>query len=368
MTLNNYWWLLIWLFGAGLILNNAIPRRREIVLGQVKYRWHLFAAILLVLPYVIWAGFRYRYFGDTGVYIKFFNSAPNSISQINDYLVTNTKDRGFSVLMIMFKDFISSNYTVFFVVVAVFQMISIVYLFRTYSSDFWITFFLFIASTDYLSWMQNGMRQFIAVCLINLGFGLLVKKKYIPVILLILLASTIHGSALIMLPIIFIVQGKAWNRKTILFIIIMIGVVFAIDRFTSFLDVILAETQYSDIVTSEIWTTDNGTNAVRTLVYSVPALLSLVGLRYIRDENNPVLNISVNCAIITMMLYVLATVSSGVYVGRLPIYTTLAGYLCVPWILDHVFEKQSSQVIKIAMILFFVVFFYFQMHYAWSLV
>ena len=79
----------------------------------------------------------------------------------------------------------------------------------------------------------------------------MLKKKYVPAVILILLASTIHGSVLIMLPIIFVVQGKAWNKRTVFTtLVFVIGIVF-IDRFTSILVTLLTETQYSDRITNE---------------------------------------------------------------------------------------------------------------------
>ena len=52
------------------------------------------------------------------------------------------------------------------------------------------------------------------------------KKKYIPLIAIILLGATFHASALLMIPIIFIVQGKAWNKKSVLCIL---GCIFNIN-------------------------------------------------------------------------------------------------------------------------------------------
>ena len=44
----------------------------------------------------------------------------------------------------------------FFIIVAIFQMICVVWLFRKYSSDYWLSMFMFVISTDYLSWMFNN--------------------------------------------------------------------------------------------------------------------------------------------------------------------------------------------------------------------
>lgn len=65
MTLTNYWWLLIWLFGAGAFCMYVFPKQKEYILGKIEYRWSWTATIILTLPYVIWSGFRHNFFGDS---------------------------------------------------------------------------------------------------------------------------------------------------------------------------------------------------------------------------------------------------------------------------------------------------------------
>lgn len=72
MTLTNYWWLLIWLFTGGVLLALYFPKRREVIGGKVEERWDVFPAVVLMIPYVIWAGFRTNGFGDTASYRSTF--------------------------------------------------------------------------------------------------------------------------------------------------------------------------------------------------------------------------------------------------------------------------------------------------------
>lgn len=367
MTLTNYWWLLIWIAVAGGILTWVFPQKQIKVLGKVEYRWNWLAALILASPYAIWSMNRSN-FGDTEVYRTTFLNAPAVISQIPMYLAEHTKDKGFSVLMILIKSVVGNSDKLFFLIIAVFQIFCVVYFFRKFSTSFLLCMFMFVASTDYLSWMFNGMRQFIAVCITLLCFGLALKKKYIFAVCLILIAATIHGSALLMLPILFVVQGKAWNKRTIL---MMAGVGVAIlfmNQFTTILDTMLAETQYSDLMTNEIWTNDNGTNIFRMLFYSIPAILSLIGKRFVDEENSAVINMCVNCSICTALMYLLSVFSSGIYIGRLPIYTTLQGYVAVPWLIDHMFTKESARLVKMVLICGFLAFFYYQMHLTWGII
>lgn len=365
MELTNYWWLLIWLFTGGLFFEFCFAKRPEVICGKTEYRWGWLPAMGLAMPYLIWAAGR-KSFGDTSIYMEKFHELPVGIGQIPEYLVENTKDKGFSVLQIIIKTIFGDSTFILFLIIATIQILCIVKIYRKYSSNYWMSMFLFVVSTDYLSWMHNGMRQFLAVTLIFAAFSFVIDKKYVPAICIILLAATIHGSALIMLPIIFIVQGEALNKKTVMVVVAMLAVVLMIDRFTPILNNILVDTQYNDIMTNEYWAGDNGTSIIRVLVYSVPALMAIVGKRYVKAFNDPVINISVNSSLITMGIFLISSVSSGIYIGRLPIYTSLMGYIAIPWLIEHMFTEESKKIVKICMYVAYLGFFYFQMHFAWA--
>ncbi|MDO5408951.1 MAG: EpsG family protein [Lachnospiraceae bacterium] len=367
MVLTNYWWLLIWIFAVGGTMAISMPKQKEMIYGKQEYRWSWPAVIIVALPYVIWAATRTD-FGDSIAYAKIFKEVPSVISDIPMYLSEHTKDKGFSVLMIVFKSIFGDSRVRFFFAIAAFQMFCIVTVFRKYSTNFWISMFIFIASTDYLSWMQNGMRQFIAVTIIFAGFSLLLEKKYIALVFLILLASTIHGSALIMLPVVFIIRGKAFNKKTMMFIVVIVTALFLLDRLTPIMNNLLADTQYSDLMTNEIWLNDDGTNIMRVLVYSVPAIMAVIGREYVKSADNPVINLCVNASVLTAFWYLAAAFSSGIYVGRLPIFISLYGNLCMPWLIDNIFTKESARLVKIAMVIGYLAFFYYQMHITWAIV
>jgi len=322
MRLSNYWWLLIWIFVAAVFVEIVPVTRYEEVLGKKEKRWGIFSAFLLVFPYLIWAGFRGDV-ADTYAYRTMFKELPLALSEWMTYLAGLTKDKGFYVLSLMIKFVVRNNSEFYFLILAAFQIICIVLVFRKYSCDYWFSIFVFVASTDYISWMFNGIRQFTAVTLIFVTTSLLLKKKYVPVIAVILIASTIHGSALLMLPIILVLQGKAWNKRTLFSIAICIIALMFVDQFTDVMDYLLADTQYTNVVSDWKAWEDNGTNPIRVFVYSVPTILAIVGYKWIRDEDDPVINLATNASIISTGLYLVSMGTSGIFIGRLPIFVSL---------------------------------------------
>ena len=364
MRLYNYWWLLIWAFIIGFLSLYLYMQREEVVDGRVCVRWTPMAAFILTVPYVIWAGWR-EWFADTEQYRTTFLALPSSPDQIIPYMQGVQKGPAFRLFELVFKCFISRSDIAFFLCVAAIQMACIVYIYRKYSPDFWLSFFLFIASTDYLSWMHNGIRQFIAVVMLFLCVPLIAKKRYIAAIIIILLAALFHSTALIFLPFVFIVNGKAWNLRTIIFILSVIVAILFVDRITGFLTEVMVDTAYeSDI---SILINDDGTNMLRVLFYSVPAMMSYVLKPHLEKLNDPLLNVCSNLSIVTAGFFVFSYFTSGILMGSIPIYFSLTNYILIPIFFREFFERNTAKVLEVVFLIVYTAFFYYQCGPTWGL-
>ena len=60
---------------------------------------------------------------------------------------------------------------------------------------------------------MNGMRQCLAAAILFIFNDLIVKGKFKLYLGVVLIVSTIHASALIMIPVYFIVRQDAWSKK-----------------------------------------------------------------------------------------------------------------------------------------------------------
>lgn len=347
--MSNYYLILVWVAVAWMIGLCTKVQRTEYVCGEKVQRYYPLWAFLIYLPLVIWSGFR-GYVGDTGAYMKMFQEIPSGLRNIPSYMNTIEKDKGFYLFSAVIKDLISDNVNVYFIILALIQVVLLIKVYRKYSSNYIVTFFLFVASTDYISWMFNGIRQFTAVTITFFAFEYILKKKYVPAVLIVLFAALFHGSALLVLPFIFIAQGQAWNKKTILFIIAVIVAVMFIGEFTDILDTLLAETQYKNVVSDWQEFQDDGTNIIRVLVYAIPSILSLIGLKFIKYADDPVINLCTNMSIASVGFYVVSMFTSGIFIGRLPIYFSLYGYILLPWEIEHMFSEKSVKLVYLAMI------------------
>ena len=111
---------------------------------------------------------------------------------------------------------------------------------------------------------------------------------------------------------------------------------------------------------------DDGTNILRVLVYAVPVLLSLVGKRQIDRYDSPIINLCVNMSILSLGIYILSMFTSGIYIGRIPVFFSLYNYILLPWEIEALFDRRSANLIRILMICFYMAFCYYQMTISWG--
>ena len=361
-------------FGWLLLLayvQRQVPRlvtKQEHIQNKTVTRYNWFFSVFAVAPLVYLTATR-GYIGDTGNYRKSFMNSPTSFSAIPSYIQTIRKDRAYYAFAAAMHTILGNRPVVYFGIVAIIQVVCMTKTLRKYTPYLLTAFFIFVASSDCLSYMYNGIRQFIAVCIIFAFSDWIFQKKYVLAVLAVIVAAQFHQSALLMLPVIFIVQGKPWNKSTVFFMFIALAAVFFVDRFTDILDSLLSETQYSNVVSDWTSWSDNGTNPLRVLVYCVPMIGSLICLPYIREADDPMINVCVNMSVITAGLYLISMVTSGVFIGRLPIYTALySNCILLPWEIEHSFSKDSAKLLRFVMILAFLFFYYYQLHFTWSMV
>lgn len=365
--MSNYYLILVWIAFFAVLSMYIQMQRTEVVLGEKVQRMKWGWAFLLFVPLIIWAGNR-GYVGDTGAYMRAFEEMPESLSGISAYMQTVTKDNGFYFMSAVIKSLVGNRVELYFIIVALIQVYFLIRLYRKYSTNYVLSFFLFIASTDFFSWIFNGMRQFIAVTITLFAVELALEKKYVKAILVILFASLFHQSALLVIPFIFVCQGNAWNKKTLFFIFAVIIAVLFVDKFTGILDTMLAETQYENVVSDWQSGGDDGTNMLRVLVYSIPTILSLLGLKYIKAADHPVINMCVNMSIVSMGFYIVSMFTSGIFIGRLPIYFSLYNYILLPWEIDNMFTRNSAKIIYLVMVVGYLGFYFMHIKFVWGLV
>lgn len=360
-----YVFMLIWVIIFGILAN--VTSKTVCVDSEnmiYEQRVNLFFALMTFSVIIFFASLRSSV-ADTGAYISMFKSYPSDLSQI-DGLLNGVAKRypGFLVLTVLLKKF-TSDYNVWFTIIAVISGICVMIPLYKYSSNFGVSAFLFMASCQF-SWMFNGMRQFLVASIIFACTGLVLRKKFIPYAIIVCLLSTIHTSALILIPMYFIVTGEPWNKRTMLFVGAIILAILFTSKFTGVLEDVVENTDYATSM-EEFKETDDGTSIIRIAVESVPIIIAFVYRNRIKDKLTPIIKLSINMSLVASGLYVISKIArSGIMLGRLPIYFSMYNLILLPWLIKNIFNKEEKRLVYYLMFVLYISYFYYQIFIAWD--
>ncbi len=298
---------------------------------------------------------------DTGAYIHMFKGYPVGLDNIVWEDVT--KDQGFYFLSVMYKTFISDDFHGWLFLICFISCFATALAFKRYSSDPGFSCFLFIATTTF-TYLINGMRQYIAVSILFALSYCIEEKRFIKYLVYVLLLSTIHFSAIIMIPVFFLVRIKPWSPNTWALIIVAVVVGVGFDSFMPAFDSMLEGSSYSDY--SDVLQNGAGSSIFRLAIAAVPVIMSYVCKDRINETEDKMIPIATNMSIINMALYIVATFSSGMTIGRLTIYFDMYNLILLPWLLNNWPSTKERKLFKIIAIIAYIAFFYFQMIITWG--
>lgn len=358
-----YWFILAWVIVFGIM---SQMRAQYVCVGEGIYesRTNLFMAIMAFSIIIFFAGMR-SYVADTSAYINIFNQYPLFSAAHDVIFDSSAREPGFRVFSILIKTYISQDYQVWLFIIATISGICIMYPLYKYSCNYGISLFLFMASCQF-TWMFNGMRQFLVASILFACTPFILEKKPIPYIIIVLILSTFHKSALIMIPAYFIVDSEPWSKRSMLFIACTILAMMFTSQFTGLLDTVVENSDYATSI-GEFKGNDDGTSPIRILVESIPIVIAFIYRDRIKEKLTPIVKISINMSLISSGVYIISKIAkSGVLLGRLPIYFSLYNLLLLPWLINNTFEKNERRLINFFMIICYLGFFYYQMKIAWN--
>lgn len=358
-----YWSMLLWVPFIYIMYSASHKEKKELTNLNMPIEerkvFPLFYAVLIFAFFTFWIGIRVHVF-DTSVYISEFNSIPSDFSTAWSEIDWDGKSPGFDIFNVLFKCVVSQDYTWWLMTIAIVSMICVMIPLRKYSCDFFFSSFVFIALTIF-TWPMNGMRQFICVAIIFACSGLIKDGKFLKFAIVVLLLSTVHYTCLLMLPIYFVARSKPWQMRMFIFIIIIVLVcLFAEPLFEGLEDTVLSGTAYAGA--TEQFAEDDGVNPLRALFFCVFPVLAYVRKKSLEEfyESDPILPIAVNMSLISAALYVVGIFTSGILIGRLPIYCSVYNMILIPYILNYGFNKKDRAIARICIVAMLMIMFCLQ--------
>lgn len=358
-----YLWypLLLILFEAMLVSQKKryVMERGLTYDDAYEFRVKTWFAIIVFLPLIFISAYRGFNMGDTAAYHDMFYSWPEKISDIN--LTGDERYPGFIYFTVFIKQFISYDYQIYFMIIAAISVLCMISTYKKYTSELVFVAYGFFC-LDFQSWLNNGIRQFLVVSIMFAFIPILLNKKKFGIIVFVLIGLLLyytHVSIIVALPVYICSLGKPMNKRTIMILGVLVLAIIFVGQFTGILSDTLEGTNYESS-TSEITSTTNGTNILRVLFFSIPAILCIVFRKRIPEDAPSIINYSINMSLVGAAFYWLSAFTNGISVGRMPIYFTLFNYILVPWQIRTFFSKEKQTIMYFFFIITYFVFYLYQ--------
>lgn len=348
------WYLLI-LIVAVILVASRYTHRKVVVAGTVLFTEQAFLFSIAILILTILASLRTG-LGDTSNYINTFHRLPTEWSSFIDIL-SEYNEKGFYLLNFIIKRVFGDNQNIYLFITSFVTIAGVAYFSYKNSSNPGICMLIYILSGSYVSGM-NGVRQALVTGIFVVFYKFIERRNYIQYIILCLLLSTIHTSALVLIPMIFIFNIKEWGRGTYVLLSATFGLYIAYPLFAGVLTQALAGSAY-EVYSNGIQNfTNGGANVLRAIILFIPITLSFIFKEKLKKKN-PNFKIILNASILNFMFMLLATVRSWIF-ARFCVYFNPFSYVLLVECIE-VSGKKNRQILYIACILLYGLFFYYEM-------
>ncbi|PGT96252.1 MULTISPECIES: EpsG family protein [Bacillus] len=283
--------------------------------------------------------------GDTYFYMHSY-----SVNDFNWEQVKAGKDIGFNIFQMILKKF-SNDPQLLILITAITTNTIIVLVLYKYTRMFELGVYVYITSGMYLASM-NGIRQYLAAALIFAATKYILDGNWKKYVLVILFASTIHQSVLILIPIYFIVRRRAWSWQTYSFLFIAVLIVIVFNQFMNLLFTVLEDSQYGEYKSFS----EGGANIIRVVVVAAPNILAYFGRDKLR-ELFPKSDYIVNMSILGLVFMIIST-QNWIF-ARVYIYFGLYQLILISWVVK-LFAEKDQKLIYYSIVIFYFIFYYYE--------
>ncbi|WP_417898965.1 EpsG family protein [Bacillus haimaensis] len=314
------------------------------IYSPVEIKPNRYMTMLATLSLILVSGLRTN-IGDTYFYRHAY--------ELHDFtweFVISQKDKGFVFLQMLLKMFSSDPQILIFSTALITNLLIVIILYK-YSRMIEMSLFVYITSGLFLVSM-NGIRQFLAAAIIFAATKYIMDGSWKKFIVVVLIASTFHQSALILIPIYFLVRRKAWTKSTFALLVLAMIVVVGYNQFSSILFSALEDTQYGHY--SEF--SEGGASILRVVVYAAPLFIAYLGRGKLRDIF-PNSDYIVNLCVLNLIFMIIA--SQNWIFARFTIYFGLYNLILIAWVVRLVKEK-DQKFLYYGIFIFYLVYFYYE--------
>lgn len=332
-----FYWTLVSTFFLGILTRLSYDKRFR-MLG-------IFWVILIAAILSLVSGLR-NGIGDTVYYMHSYKLIVENPSGF-----AGDKDFAFGLFCLILTNFSSDPQILIFVTAIITNTLNVI-VFSKYRSYLELQIFMYITAGYYFVTM-NGIRQCLVASVLFLCTKFIINGDFKKYFIIVVIMSTFHGSALIMIPVYFIVRQKAWSKKMIQFMIIAVIGVLMYNIISPIIFKLLQTTQYAGY--SEY--TEGGSSFLRTIINAIPVILAYLKRDSLKENWNES-DVFVNIAIINL-IFVTFGMFNWIF-NRFTLYFQLYNYILVPFIIYKCFKGKERRLICFIFIICYFLLFFFE--------
>ena len=305
----------------------------------------IFFTTLVALILILVSGLR-NGIGDTESYMHSYSILAQSTGPFE-----LGKDFGFKLLSLVLIQ-ISKDPQILVLGIALITNLSNIISFNKYRSYLELQVYMYITS-GYYTVTMNGMRQCLAAALLFLCTHMIIKGNFKVYCIFVIIISMFHGSALMLIPIYFIIREEAWSKRMYIFMTLGVLSILFYDIVSPIFFKALESTQYAEYSDYN----GGGSSFMRVVVNAVPVILAYLKRNELK-EIWPESNIFVNISIINTMF-----VAFGMFnwiFNRFTLYLQLYNFVLTPFIIKNCFKGKEKRLIYFSFIICYFIFFYYE--------
>jgi transmembrane protein EpsG len=212
--------------------------------------------------------------------------------------------------------------------------------------------FMYIASGYYLVTM-NGLRQSLVAAILFSCSNFIINGKLKSYVIVVIIMSTIHSSALVLIPVYFLVRSEAWSAKVYIFILIFIVSLFIYDPLMSLVFGVLGDTRFGDYKNFK----EGGANFIRVAVYAVPVILAYIKRDRIRlgwPESNVIVNMSL------LNLIIMCFSLNNWIFARFTVYFQIYNFVLLSYVINYCTKRSERRLLYVSLVAAHLVFFWYE--------
>lgn len=308
----------------GIILNNFLSKK--------SLCW------LLGIMYTLIGALRSNYVGfDTRTYESHFNQTHwmdwNQIFQFFG------DEPGYYILC-KTLNILHCNFQILLTVISIFSMLAFGKLIYQNSKSV-ITSFAMLVPFQYYGFTLSGERQTIALSIILLAFPFILNRKLIKYLLCVGIAYMFHHSALVAIPLYFLLIDRITYKKRLL-ILLLIPIIFALRQSILHFALLYFYSDYS------MYENESGSYATLLLYIAIWGVYAATR----RSDNNRVANFCEMAALTGIIIQMFVPLEPNIY--RIGLYYQIFNLILLPLAINNI---KSFSLKKIAYVSAFAFFF-----------